>query len=111
MISGQLAGFAREHRRAIGKQDLGLADAPRVEQHVSRRRVARVVLVAEVEVEVTERNPTCLAAPTSLDQLAFEGQQLTEGRAPFGRALVLEASHESQVACYDLDHMVLAGLR
>src|SRR5260370_10422892 len=107
MIAGQLAGLAREHRRAIGKQDLGLADAAWVEQQVSRRRVARVVLVAEVEVEVTERNPTCLAAPAGLDQLAFEGQQLTEGGAALRRALGLEASHESPVAGDDLEHMVL----
>src|SRR5208282_3837570 len=46
MVAGKLARLAGEAHRAVGDQDLGLADPARVKQHLAGRGVARRVLVA-----------------------------------------------------------------
>jgi len=46
MVAGELADLAGEADTAISEQDLGLADAAGIENEVSRRREAGVVLVA-----------------------------------------------------------------
>src|SRR5665213_2372769 len=71
MVARQLARFAGEHRRAVRKQDLGLADAAGIQQQLAGSGVAGGVLVAEVEVELAEWNPASLAAPTGLDDLCL----------------------------------------
>ena len=43
--------------RAIGEQDLGFADAARIENELSRRRIAGVVLVAKPKIEIGKSRP------------------------------------------------------
>src|SRR5580700_5550410 len=62
MVARELAHLACEDGPAVGKQDLGLADAAGIQQKLTRRRVAGVVFVTEVHVEVAERDPRRLAA-------------------------------------------------
>ena len=78
-----------------GQEDLGLAEAAGVEQDLAGRRVARVVLEADADVEVAERDPGRLAAPAHVDDLLLERQQLRERLARLGRALLLEAGAEA----------------
>ena len=69
MIAGQRSGLAAEGGRAVGKEDLGLADAARVEQQLAGARVAGVILVAEPGLQVAKWNPGGFAAPAGLHQL------------------------------------------
>ena len=64
VVAGELPELAGETDAAIGEQDLGLADATGVKEELTGCRVARRVLVAEAEVQVAERNPARLAAPS-----------------------------------------------
>ena len=95
MVPGELACLAREHRRAERKQDLGLAQAAWVQQELARRWIAGLVLVAELEVEVAERDPACLAAPAGLDELGLERQHRAEPGAGFRRPLCLQAGRKA----------------
>ena len=47
MIAGELADLAREERRAIREQDLGLGDPAWVEEDLAGRGMAGVVLVGQ----------------------------------------------------------------
>src|ERR1700682_2463965 len=97
MVARQLAHLASDNRGAVRKQDLGFADAARIQQQVSGRGVARVVLVAEVEVEVAERNPGCLSAPACLDEACLEREHGGELRASLGGARAgLQASPRAE---------------
>src|SRR6266566_6915563 len=96
MVARELSHLAGEDRSSVRKQDLCLAQTSRVKKKVARRRVARVVLVTEIELQVAERDPRRLAAPARLDELGFEGQHGLEFRAGFRRALGLEAGCEAQ---------------
>src|SRR6267142_2666679 len=86
----ELADLAREDSRPVREQDLGLAEPAWVKQELAWRRVARVVLVAEIQGELAERNPGGLAAPTRLDDPRLEGEHPGEPGACFGCALSLE---------------------
>jgi len=57
VVARELACLARESRRSVRKQDLGLAEAARVQEKLAGRRVAGVVLVADVQGEVAEGDP------------------------------------------------------
>src|SRR5713226_1606387 len=103
VVAGQLTHLAGEQCRAVRKEDLGLADAARVEQQVSGRRMARVVLVTELEVELAERDPGRLAAPPRLDQLGVQRQHRLEGRACLGRGVALEPREEAKPRDGNLD--------
>src|SRR5713101_60183 len=96
VVAGQLAHLAAEDTGSVGKQNLSLADPARIQKKVAGRRVARVVLVAEVEIHLAERDPGCLAAPASLDDLRLERQHRYELCARLGRELGLEARDEAQ---------------
>src|SRR5437016_4968921 len=50
VVACQLAHAAREERPAVGKEDLRLAESARVEEQVSGRRVAGVVLEPDSEL-------------------------------------------------------------
>src|ERR1700694_316839 len=97
VVAAQLAGLAREHRRAVRKQDFGLAQPAWIKQQMSGRRVAGVVLVAEVQVEVAEGDPSRLAAPPRLDDLRLERQHGAKPGAGFGRELGFESCDKTQV--------------
>src|SRR5258706_5404959 len=103
VIAGQLAHLAAKNTGAVGNQDLSLADPARIQKEVAGRRVARVVLIAEVEVQLAERDPRCLAAPASLDDLRLERQHGYELCARLRRELGLEARHEAQPRDPDFD--------
>src|SRR5690348_7734116 len=57
MVAGELPDLAGETHAAIGEEDLGLADAAGVKDDLSRRRKARVILIAEAKIEIAQRNP------------------------------------------------------
>ena len=67
MVAGELADLARETDRAVGNQDLGLADTAGVEKELTRGGIARRVLVAKAEIEPIEWDPAGLAAPPGVD--------------------------------------------
>src|SRR5246127_367360 len=96
MVAGELTHLAREQSRAVGKEDLRFADPARVQQKVARRRVARVVLVADLEGEVAERDPGRLAAPPRLDDLGLQREHRLERRAGLRRETGLEARPKAQ---------------
>src|SRR6266568_3951609 len=106
VVAGQLAHLAGEEGCAVWEQDLGLADAARVEQQVSGRGMARVVLIAEVEVERAERDPCRLTAPARLDQLGAQRQHRLEGRACPRRGVALEPGEEAKPSDGYLDRHV-----
>src|SRR5215475_5230574 len=86
---------------AIGEQDLGFADTAGIEDDLAWRRIARVVLVGDAEVEIAERHPHALAAPAHMDHLAHEGHGLPERRAGLWRQLLLEAGVEGELTGTD----------
>src|SRR2546429_356917 len=63
VVPCQRPRLAREARLAVREEDLGLADAARIEEDLAGARVARGVLEADAEVELAEGNPRRLAAP------------------------------------------------
>src|SRR4051794_11497682 len=81
MVAGELADLAGKADRPVGEQDLRLADPARVQQYLTRCREAGVVLVAEPEVEVAERDPARLAAPSHVNDALLVRQQAAELRA------------------------------
>src|SRR5206468_11339049 len=103
VVARELPHLAPEMRRAGGKQDLGLAHPARVEEQLARPRMARGVLVAEAEVDLAERDPGRLAAPSRLDELRLQRQHVLKGVARLRRRLGLEPGDEAEVADLDLD--------
>src|SRR5258707_13078438 len=103
VVAGELPHPAREQRRAVRKEDLGLAHAPGIEEQVARRRVAGVVLVTDVEVELAKRDPGRLPAPARLDDLRVQWQHRLELGAALWRELGLEARDETQPRDPDFD--------
>ena len=81
VVAGELADLAGKTGRAVWEEDLGLAEATGIEQDLARRGMAGVVLIADAEVVVAQRNPAGLTAPARVDDLLPVGQQLGEGRA------------------------------
>src|SRR5216683_6749724 len=71
MVARELTHPASENRPAVGKQDLGFTDAAGIEQQLPRCRVASVILVAQDQPQVAERDPAGLPAPAGLDQAGF----------------------------------------
>src|SRR5262249_11786220 len=76
VVAGQSAKLAGEGARPVRKQDLGLAVAAGIKEDLTRSGITRGVLPGHLELEVTQRNPACLAAPACVDQLLVIGQQL-----------------------------------
>src|SRR5476651_2217225 len=104
VVAGQLAGLAGEHGRAVRKKDLGLAYPAGVQKKVARSGVARLVLVAEVKVEVAKGHPCRLATPPCLEELGFQWQQGAEPGAGLRRFFSLQAGEEPKVGDFDHDH-------
>src|SRR4051794_3661920 len=93
-VARELADDAREQAAPVRAQVRGPAEAAGVEQDLAGRRVARVVLEADAELELAERDPRGLAAPAHVDDLLLVRQQLRERGARLRRALLLEAGLE-----------------
>src|SRR6476619_2150972 len=90
VVPGELAADTAETAAAVREQELRLAVAARVEQHLAGRGVARVVLELEPGLRLPERDPHGLAAPADVDEVVRVGQQLYEVRARPRGALLLE---------------------
>src|SRR4051812_23574635 len=56
--------------------------------------MARVVLVSDVELEVTERDPAALTGPAAVDELLPVGEQSAKRRDGPGRRCVFEFRDE-----------------
>src|SRR5712692_9564362 len=69
VIAGELADLAGETGRAVREEDLGLAEAAGIEQDLAGRGMAGMVLIADAEVVVAERDPARLAAPARVNDL------------------------------------------
>src|SRR6516225_8768091 len=110
MITGKLAHLACKAHTAIGEQNFGLADPAGIKDDLTGRRIARVVLIGDAEIEIAERHPDSLAAPAHVDRLALERHGLAKGAHSFWRQLLLEAGIENKVAGAD-DQSAHASLR
>ena len=95
MIAGKLAHLAGETHAAIGQQDFGFADPAGIDNHLPRRRIARMILIGQAEIEITQRDPDAFAAPAYMNDLVFIWQQLAENCDGFGRACALELRIEN----------------
>src|SRR5215210_2798592 len=94
VVACQLPDDAGEPRTAVGEEDLRLAVAAGVEEYFAGSGEAGVVLEADADVEVAQRDPGRLPAPTDVDDLVLEGQKPAEGLAGLGSALLLESGGE-----------------
>src|SRR5580692_3949308 len=103
MIAGKLADFAGEADIAIGEQNFSLADAARIENDLAGRGIAGVVLVAQAEVEVAERDPTTFPAPADVNDPFLIRQHAAKFRAGFGRARGFKLRNELELRCFDAD--------
>ena len=101
MIARELAHLAGEVHAAIGQQNLGFADAAWIKDDLARRGVAGVVLVRDAEIEIAERHPDPLAAPSYMDSLALERHRPAESRAGLGCQLFLETGLKGEVPRMD----------
>ena len=61
MISRKLTGLGCEIHMPVSEQDFGLAHPARVEDDLPGKRIAGVVLEANVEFHTTQRNPFAIA--------------------------------------------------
>src|SRR5690349_13414246 len=67
MVAGELAHLAGKTHAAICQENLGVAVPAGIKDDLARCGKARVVLVAEAEIEVAQWDPTRLAAPAHMD--------------------------------------------
>src|SRR5688572_5723520 len=98
MVAGELTHLAGEMDAAIGEKDFRLADSARIQDDLAWRRIARVVLVADPEVEIAEGHPHPLPAPAHMHDLALERKRLAESGAGFRRRRLLETGGELERA-------------
>src|SRR5713226_5232076 len=105
MVASELADLAGEANAAIGDEDLGLADAARVDNDLAGRREARVVLVAEAKIKIAERDPARLAAPAHMDDALAIGQEAGELRAGLRCRYAFEARGEAERAGGDANRL------
>ncbi len=101
MVAGELTHFAGEVYPAIGQQNLGLADAARIKDDLTRRGIAGVVFIPDAKVEIAERKPDALAAPPDMDHLTFERHRAAKRGTGLGRQLIFETCLEREVAGTD----------
>src|SRR5262249_2085936 len=103
VVAGELPGLTGEARVAVGEEQLGLADAARVEHELPGGWVARGVLRPDADVEVAHRDPRGLTAPARLDDLRVEREQAAERRHRLRPRLLLEPRREAEVARPDFE--------
>ena len=98
MVAGELSHFGREIEGAIGPDDLGFANAPRIKQHLPRRRMAGVVLPRQIEMIVAEWNPNSFPAPAHMDEFGAQRQKFLECSARLWCSIQLEFGCERKRA-------------
>jgi len=74
MTSSKLTHLAGETDAAVSQQDLCLADTTRMENKLSRRRVAGRILVGQIKVEIAQRDPAAFATPPDMEKAGAVGQ-------------------------------------
>src|SRR4051812_13679713 len=94
MITGELPDFTGETYAAIREQDFRFAYPAGIDDDVAGRWEARMVLVGQSKVEITERNPTAFTAPSHVDDLAPEREHVLEFPAGVRRKFLLEFRFE-----------------
>src|SRR5438552_6205911 len=104
VVPGKLPHLAREHRRAVREQDLHLREAARIDEHLARRRVARVIFEIDPEPLLPHRDPGRFAAPPAMDKLASQREELPDRGARPRRVLLLEPRFESERSGRDAEH-------
>src|SRR5713226_73950 len=104
MVSGQRPGLAAEGRRAIGDQDLGLADAAGIQEQLPGGGIPRRVLEADPDVEVAEGDPGRLPTPAGMDQPGPQGKHFAERGDRLGCRVGLQLSRKSICARGNLEH-------
>ncbi len=102
MVAGQLTDFAGEADPAIGEQNLGLADAARVKQDLTRCWETGVVFETQAQIERAEGDPAGLATPSNMDDAFPIRQQTAKFGAGKGGSLILEFCPEGKCAGSDL---------
>src|SRR3954471_17385035 len=101
MVACELARLAGEAHRPVGEQNLGLADTARIEDQLSRHRVARGVLGTDAEIERSQRHPYSLATPAHVHDLACKRKRAHESRARLRRRIALQPRHKGEPAGRD----------
>src|SRR6266513_1463630 len=97
MIPSELSHSAREHHVAVGEDQLCLTEAAGIPEDLARRGMAGVILVADVQLELAERDPAAFAAPAAVHELLLVRQQLAERGARLGCEILLKLGDESEV--------------
>src|SRR5919199_903384 len=98
VVSGELSDHAAEPAAPVRQEILGLAVAARVEQHLPRRGMTRVVLEFQPGVGFAQRDPHRLAAPAYVDHAVRVRELPLEIGARPGRALLLEHRCQHELA-------------
>src|SRR5690606_38057507 len=98
MVAGKLAHLARKRDAAISEENFRLADAAGVENHLSQRRIAGRVFIAQTEIEIAEWNPAPLSAPAHMNQLLTVGKQAAKLGAGLRCRFFLEPGAEFMFA-------------
>src|SRR6201999_3716424 len=78
VVSRERTRLGAERAVSVRKEQLGLADAARVEEQLARRRVTGRVLGADPELALAPRNPVRLAAPAAVDDPVLEREDRAE---------------------------------
>ncbi len=84
MVAGKTSHLAGETRASVHKEKLCFAVAPRVEQHIPPGTMTSVVLETDAEIEITQRDPNSLTAPSRMDHFLRVGQQGQESLTGIG---------------------------
>src|SRR5689334_5785709 len=96
MIPGELADLARKPDRAIRNEKLSFADPAWIQQDLSGRRKARVILIGEAEVELSQRDPARFAAPPHMNDLLTIRQELPKPGAGSGSGPAFKLAQEGE---------------
>src|SRR5947207_6131963 len=97
VVARELSNLTREHHVAVRKNQLRFTEAAGIPENFTGRWVARVILVADVELELAERDPAAVAAPAAVHELLLVRQQLAERGARLGCEILLKLGDESEV--------------
>src|SRR5437867_6189483 len=104
VVARELPDLARELRGAVREEDLHLADAARVDEDLSGRRIRRVVLEVDAQAILAHRHPGRLATPAHVHELALDRKPLLDGSARLRRELLFEPRLELELAGGDAKH-------